>query len=163
MTVSRQVGGTVAHAIHSGDDVLSRLLKATALLLGARVDTKDPPTAPFDALWRRRDAGFYAVSVIDCRAAPAERTAVWAADEARPHVLAASGWEERLRTDGDPELVLILLLGDLCHPGQVKLDFEAEIAKMPKPTRTHVWLTIEAFATTSLAESPGDLFVMRDF
>ena len=59
-------------------------------------------------------------------------------------------------------LILILLLSDAQNPDLVKLDFEKAAEKMHKPTRTRVWITIEAFATTSCADSPGDLFVTRD-
>jgi hypothetical protein len=153
----------MVYETYNGDDARTRLLKATALLLNARVDTEAPLLPSCDALWRKRDTGLYAVRVIDCRAASVEETAAWAADEARRCMLDASGWEERLKTEGDPELILILLLSDPCNPELVRSDFEAEIEKMHKPTRTRVWVTTEVFATTSHPDSPVDLFVIFDF
>ncbi len=144
------------------DDVHARILEAAKALLSLGPETKDPTVPPFDAFWTRAHRGFYAVKVIDCRAAAADETVTWAANQARQPMLNAAGWEVRLKVVGDPELIIILLLNELRSPAMVKLHFEAETKKMVKPTRSRVWVTTDGFVATARPESPLDVFVICD-
>jgi hypothetical protein len=150
--------------VHGGgrDPMIGKILTAAKTLLQARPDAREPNVPPFDAFWTRADWGFYAVKVIDCRTEPVDGMVAWAAGEARPSMLNASGWEQRLAAPGDPELILILVLNHLHDPDMVKPAFEAEIKKMTKPTRTRVWVTTEGWVATADPDSPGDVFLIHD-